>query len=105
MPTVFFGERPYSGSVGHILLGDARIGGASESQKGGACARIMMAFYSDPMVDQPAILDRIGAYRLWFCVLGEDMWPEGEKMRVWEGENSKEDADSCFSLATCRCAV
>jgi len=56
MPMVFLGERPYSGSVGHILLGDARIGGENQIEG----ARIMTAFYSY-MVDQPAILDRIGA--------------------------------------------
>jgi len=34
MPMVFLGERPYSGSVGHILLGDAGIGGENQIEGG-----------------------------------------------------------------------
>ena len=100
MPMVFLGERPYSGSVGHILLGDARIGGENQIEG----ARIMTAFYSY-MVDQPAILDRDISELLPMVLCS---WREyvarRREMRVWEGDNSEEDADSCFGSNVCRWA-
>jgi len=63
--------------------------------KGSASARIMTAFI--PMVEQSAILDRIGASANGFVLLERICGQKERDESVGRiGDNSEEDADSCF---------
>lgn len=105
MPMVFLGERPYSGSVGHILLGDARIGGEIQIEGGERMLMDHDGILFLYVVDQPAILD-LGSEFLPMILCS---WSEyvARRRERWECgmERTPRKTLTVVSLATCRWTV